>query len=238
MKRFLWILLLALALPAGAQRGKVYFDAGAMPDLVKCLPAPPQPGSDAYAYDVRRYEWGKQMRKDSLRAAVAMADACWKLEEVFACFDEAFGIPISHATTPATFELLTDAISTIEQIRVQPKAYFARKRPFVVYGEPMLSRWEEEGLAGEGSYPSGHSIRGWAVAMLLCEINPDAADALIRRGFDYGESRVIVGAHWQSDVDVSRLAACIGLTWIQSSPRYQCQLRRARREYRRLSRKG
>ena len=42
--------------------------------------------------------------------------------------------------------------------------------------------------------------------MLLAELNPTAADTILARGMMYGDSRVIVGAHWQSDVDAGRLA--------------------------------
>ena len=101
----------------------------------------------------------------------------------------------------------------------------------MLYDEPLLTRWEEEELRGEGSYPSGHTIRGWAAALILSEINPAAAEALFKRGWQYGESRVIVGAHWQSDVDASRPAASIAYSFLQTSPAYRRQVEKARAEF-------
>ncbi|MBQ6305886.1 MAG: peptidase M15 [Bacteroidales bacterium] len=50
----------------------------------------------------------------------------------------------------------------------------------------------------------------------------------------YGESRVIVGAHWQSDVDASRLAAAIGLARLHTSPVFLAQLNKAQEEFKQL----
>ena len=90
---------------------------------------------------------------------------------------------------------------------------------------------EEAELAGEGSYPSGHTMRGWTAALLLAEINPAAADTIFARGWMYGESRVIVGAHWQSDVEASRVAASIGYCALHASPEFREQMAKAQTEF-------
>jgi D-alanyl-D-alanine dipeptidase len=95
--------------------------------------------------------------------------------------------------------------------------------------------YEEAELSGEGSYPSGHSQRGYAAALLLSEINPANADTIMSRGFMYGESRVIAGAHWQSDVDASRLCAAIGLTRLHTNPAFLADLKKAQDEFKRLT---
>ena len=128
-----------------------------------------------------------------------------------------------------------DGIGTIEQIRVAPKAHYMRLRPFVVFNEPSLNPDEDEELSGEGSYPSGHTIRGWACALMLAEVNPDAAEAIYARGWMYGENRVIAGAHWQSDVDASRAAASIAYAKINTNKKFRRQVAKARAEFSRLT---
>ena len=64
-----------------------------------------------------------------------------------------------------------------------------RLRPYVRYQEPTLIPDDEETLRENGSYPSGHAIRGWTTALLLCEINPDAQDDLLALGYQWGQSR-------------------------------------------------
>jgi len=90
-------------------------------------------------------------------------------------------------------------------------------------------------VRGEGSYPSGHTMRGWVTALLLAEIAPERADTIFARGWMYGESRVIEGAHWQSDVDVSRAAASIAYAALQTSSAFREQMEAAKAEYARLT---
>ena len=214
--------------------GGNYFTMDEMPDLVKCLPAPPAPGSPEFAYDSLRYFWGKEQRNNPALAAIADRDARWQLDTVFTIFGEACGLRLSPTGTPEIWKLLTDGILTIQQIRVHPKAYFHRQRPFEYFNDHVLTAWEEDELRGEGSYPSGHTIRGWSCALMLAEVAPEKAEALYARGWQYGESRVIVGAHWQSDVDNSRAAASIAYAKLQTSKEFRKQVARARAEYLRV----
>ena len=67
---------------------------------------------------------------------------------------------------------------------------------------------------------------------MLSEINPERADTLLKRGDMYGESRVIVGAHWQSDVDAGRLAAAAAYSRMHTNERFLEQMQLARQEFR------
>jgi acid phosphatase (class A) len=48
----------------------------------------------------------------------------------------------------------------------------------------------------------------------------------------YGDSRLIVGAHWQSDVNAARLAAAAAYAKLHTSERFLEQMRLARQEFR------
>ena len=74
-----------------------------------------------------------------------------------------------------------------------------RKRPYVEFNEPTAVPGDEEHLRYNSSYPSGHTTMGWGIALVLAEINPARQDEIIKRGFEYGESRVIVGFHYQAE---------------------------------------
>ena len=188
-----------------------------------------------FTHDIMRYMWGKTQRSDTTRAAIAERDAVWSYDALLAEFNVPFGLKISKEGTPEIYKLMVNSLSTIDQMRVEPKAFYMRKRPFVRFQEHLLTVYEEDELRGEGSYPSGHSQRGYATALLLSEVNPTNADTIMARGFMYGESRVIVGAHWQSDVDASRLGAAIGLARLHTSPEFLAQLTKAQNEFRRLT---
>ncbi len=237
MKRTI-LLILACCLGlniARAQEPVPYIPVEKMPDLVAILPAPPDTSSIAFTNDILRYMWGKTMRKDARRAALARRDAVWDYDTLATIFSEPFGMEISKEKTPEIHKLLLDGAETICQPRFIPKNHYRRIRPFVYFDDPLLYPEEDPLIRHEGSYPSGHTMRGWSAALILTCVNPDAATALFTRAWLYGESRVIAGAHWQSDVDASRSAASIGFAFLQACPAYQAQLEKARKEFRRLS---
>jgi acid phosphatase (class A) len=131
--------------------------------------------------------------------------------------------------------MLYVGLITADQVGKLPKDHYRRTRPYVYYGEPTIYPQDEEGLRNNGSFPSGHTIEGWSAALLLTELNPDSADAILARGYRYGESRVIAGYHWQSDVDAGRLAASAALARMHADKRFMRLLRKAQREFRCLS---
>lgn len=213
---------------------KVYIPAEQLPRLLSVMPAPPAFNSPEFASDEVRYNWGKEQRQDSVRLAIAIADAEWfNLDLVLSRWQDAFGMPISETATPHIYALLVNSITTVDPMRIEPKAFYHRQRPFERYGDPMPSH-EESALRGEGSYPSGHSLRGWLIGLILAQVAPDRAEAVLARSWDYCNSRVIVGAHWQSDVDNSRTAASIGFCALQTNDLYRSHLLLAQREYQAL----
>jgi len=68
-------------------------------------------------------------------------------------------------------------------------------------GAPVCTPEDEEVLRKDGFYPSGHTALGWAWALILTEIAPDRADAILARGRAFGVSRNICNVHWHSDVE-------------------------------------
>ena len=241
MKRFVLVMLAALlfcgSLQVKAQNDekKLYFSTDELPDLIKCLPPPPSFNSPEFSYDVVRYQWGKIQRLDSVRAAIARRDAVWSYDALLAEFSIPFGLTLSRTETPEIWKLMETSLATTDQMRVAPKAYYHRLRPFELYEEHLLSTETEAELSGEGSYPSGHTMRGWLTALLLAEINPARADTLYARGWMYSESRVIEGAHWQSDIDATRAGASIAYAALHTSPEFLAQLQKAKTEFKWLT---
>lgn len=225
-------LLMTAAVCAQAQsKPEPYFSFRELPNMLKWAPAPPDTMGAAFTYDIMQYMWGKQMRQNKERADIAIRDAVYSLECIAQEFSEPFGLTISEENTPEIWKLLRDAKATCENISGFPKYYYKRKRPFVRFQEPTATPQFEPELRRNFSYPSGHTILGWASALLLTEINPERADTILARGMMYGESRVIVGAHWQSDVDAGRLAAAAAYARMHTSERFLEQMRRAHQEF-------
>lgn len=217
-----------------AQAQETYFTTEELPDLIKSLPAPPEKGSPAFKYDIQRYKWGKRQRNNPERAAMARRDAVWSYEALLAELSVPFGLTLSETGTPDIWKVVVNSLATTDQMRVAPKAYYNRTRPFVYFKEKAFLE-DDAQFSGEGSYPSGHTMRSWTAALVLAEINPAAADAIFARAWECGISRVISGAHWQSDVDATRLGASIGYSCLQTSGIFRAQMEKAQEEFRRLA---
>ena len=211
-----------------------YFTTDEMPDMMVFLPGPPDSTSMAFMYDVARYYWGKEMRNDPERAAQATRDAVYGLETILTEFEEAFGMKISKEDTPEIYKVLLEGTATCDSICTKAKREYMRRRPFMVFNESTLYPEDEPALRKNGSFPSGHTLLGWSSALLMMEINPDRATEILTRGYRYGENRLVVGAHWQSDTDAARLAASAAYARLHTSERFLEQMKKAREEYQRL----
>lgn len=239
MRKFLLVaaVMTMAAVSASAQPGQrksdAYFSHRELPDMLKWCPAPPDTVGAAFAYDIMQYMWGKEMRqKDPARTEIAIRDAVYSLECIMEEFSEPLGLKMSKEETPEIYKLLHESKSTCENISNFPKFYYKRIRPFMRFHEHTATPKFEPDLRRNFSYPSGHTILGWCSALLLSEINPERADTILKRGMMYGESRVIVGAHWQSDVDAGRLAASAAYARMHTSERFLEQMRLAQLEFR------
>jgi len=104
-------------------------------------------------------------------------------------------------------------------------------RPFVLFKNHTCTPQDDEKMAKTGSYPSGHASFGWAAALILAEINPGRETDILKRGYDFGQSRVICGAHWQSDVDNGRLMGAAVVASLHSNPKFNMALNNAKEEF-------
>ncbi|MCR4582499.1 MAG: phosphatase PAP2 family protein [Prevotella sp.] len=233
-KNYIMMMGLCLATVAQAQDSEVvnaYFTTEEMPDMMIFMPGPPDSTSVAFANDVSRYFWGKEMRKDPERAEQAKRDAVYGLATILEEFEEAFGMKVTKEETPEIYKVLLEGTSTCDSICTLPKKKYMRRRPFMRFNEQTLTPDDEEDLRTNGSYPSGHTLLGWSSALLMMEINPDRANEILKRGYRYGENRLVVGAHWQSDTDAARLAASVAYAQLHTSERFLEQMQKARKEF-------
>lgn len=194
------------------------------------LPAPPDSGSAVWLADVERYHEGKALR-DTERGHQAVLDAFVHADSLPQAFSEAFGYEISPTNTPATYRLITHMREDAGDLATRhAKQKYMRQRPFMVFNEPTPLPAQEAELRNNGSYPSGHSAIGYAVALVLSEINPDRAQEIMQRGYDIGESRVILGFHFDSDVRAGRMCASMVVPVLHSNPEFLRDLNAAKHE--------
>lgn len=210
---------------------RFYLLEGNVANSVALLPAPPDTLSARFAYDREQYEWGKTMRNTE-RGAQAVVDADLSDGWLDRSFSEAFGMPLTAENTPEIYKLMTIMKEDAGDLGTrQAKTHYMRVRPFVFFNEPSATPADEPMLKANGSYPSGHTSIGWATALVLAEINPARVNEILQRGYEFGQSRVIVGAHYQSDVDMGRITGAGVVSALHANPDFQEQLAKAKAEF-------
>ena len=205
-----------------------YLQPAELPDSQALLPPPPAAGSAAFAADEDAYRTTRKLR-DTPRWALAARDANLAFPKAAETFSCVLAMPISEEATPHLNMLLRRVRADASRANDKPKDFYKRKRPYVAYGDASCTPHEKH---KDDSYPSGHSSIGWAWALTLAEIAPERADALLARGYAYGQSRVVCGVHWQSDVEAGRVVGASTVSRLHADPVYAAQMAGAKKEIR------
>ncbi len=192
-----------------AEEVKGYLPAGAM-DVKAVLAAPPAVDSAVDKADV-----------EHVRAVNAHANAArWQkalLDDasVYDRFSEQLGFTPDRKRMPRFVRLLNRVAEDAFAVAGEAKKIYPRPRPFQRFqmtrlcGQAQVPK-PDASPSGGTSYPSGHAVVSWAVALVMAEAVPSGAQSIIARAADYGESRVVCGLHFPSDIDAGhQLAAAV-----------------------------
>lgn len=243
MKRTLLlpILLLCISVCASAQTkdkpsdkndrpsyGVSFCNGVNIPDGYKFIPAPPGRGEALWTVDSLCYEQGKELRATE-RGAQAVEDAKTGAQFFMDKISPIIGIKLTVKEFPELAKLIKGTVHDVRDVSQNAKDKYARHRPYQVFGE-HTSIPKSENPKDFTSYPSGHSTRGWALGLLMTTLDPEHSDAYLKMGYELGQSRVIVGYHFQSDVDAARLCASAGYARLWAEKSFRKQFRKAQKE--------
>lgn len=154
--------------------------------------------------------------------------------KVFEC---ALGKKFDAQRAPVLATLLARIVMDVETVQKSLKVDGqTRIRPYVdLKFQPCV---DGKLLAKTSSYPSGHAAIGWAWALILSELQPNLADVLLHRGYDYGESRLVCGFHYPTDIAAGRLVGSVVFSALQTVSLYKNEIKRAKKEIRMLPSKS
>ncbi len=199
------------------------------PRMENVLPPPPVLTDSKFFHDWTQYQWGKSIR-DTERGKQAIADAGIGAKY----FMERFGAVMERTLTPEEYPELYRLISrlhlTEQQAGASAKAHFRRLRPYQQYHE-ATSIPKHERPTDYTSYPSGHTHASWLVGLALTAIDPIHTEAIMKVAYELGQSRVIVGYHYQSDVDAGRIVGSITFARLCADEDFQKMLQKAMKEW-------
>lgn len=210
------------------QRAPGYLAREDVPDFRLFLAPPPAAGSALDNAEMQIYRDTRTL-EGSPRWELAAHDAEIGQRALFRDFSCAVGVELDAATTPTLARAVARASADLGGIIGPAKNHYAKPRPFAVEEGPTCVPVTAS-FAASGSYPSGHASSGWLYALLLAEADPANADAILARGRVYGESRVVCGVHYPSDVEGGRLAATAVVAAVRAQPEFTADMAAARRE--------
>lgn len=245
---FVFLLCSLITFSTFAQEKKIK-DKRTKPDLyfleesevansLELLPPPPAANSILFLYDKAQYDWGL-LQRNTPRGDQAVEDARVDGNGVPRAFSEAFGLEISKEDTPEIHKLIINMREDAGDLATRhAKEHYMRVRPFSFFNQMTCNPEQQEELSTNGSYPSGHTSIGWATALVLAEINTDRQNEILKRGYEMGQSRVICGYHFQSDVDAARLVASAVVARLHANEAFMDQLKKAKAEFAKLQKEG
>lgn len=206
------------------------------PNGIFFLPIPTENAKDSvggrFYNDWWYYQWGKSVRDD-----YAVMDEGIELlsDEGEGVFNDIIGLEPGEKA-PEILRLAQAATSDVHRATKVLKNHFQCIRPFAFFGEPSITPDKDEELAREWGYPSGHAARGWMFAYVLSQVAPDRANDLAQRAYVYAMNRVVFGHHLKSDIDAGQMLAAVVFAAVSATDAYQKQLKKARKEYKRIKR--
>lgn len=206
-----------------------YLDRKELPNSLALLPAPPAAGSAAQAADEAHAKSSSTLR-DSPRWKLAAEDTQLRFPAAAGTFSCTLTIPITDEETPYLYQLLRRSLTDVGLSTYRAKDYYARQRPFQVNQAGTCKPEDEAALAKDGSYPSGHSAIGWGWALILSELAPELADALLARGQAFGDSRSVCNFHWHNDVVQGRVMAAATVAKLHADLTFRADMAAAKEE--------
>jgi membrane-associated phospholipid phosphatase len=167
---------------------------------------------------------------------IAYANATTKSDSGFAKFF--FGNGTTDGHTPVSKRAITILNEVRGTVDIFGRAYdrpagtngadlYGNSRPFQteisilpIAGRDFFGRWSsnmaylrgpEQNLINSPSFPSGHATYGYLESLLLALLVPQRYSQMVTRAAEYGNDRIVLGAHYAMDVVGGRTLALYGL---------------------------
>jgi acid phosphatase (class A) len=205
-------------------------------DIVALLPPPPAPDSPAQQADLQAVLEAQR----SAHADGTLEHAVADVQQSCGRFSDALGDDLTSTGNSKLLAFLDQSAHKGALISGPAKRYWKRTRPYAYSAEverlgdmaPQSTPTPDMGKAADeiahSSYPSGHATFGTICAILLAEMVPEKRAALFARNRDYDHSRMVVGAHFPTDLEAGRIAGTLGAQLLLQDPAVRRGLQQAR----------
>jgi acid phosphatase (class A) len=223
------------------------------PDLTDLLPPPPEDQSAAARADLQAVLDAQHAAHERHLVEHAVGDA----QTTCARFDDVVGPALTEARNAPVLAFLNRAAQNGAALTGPVKQYWHRLRPYAVSEQverladvspdaplavtarsacgpnaQLPSREVAAQALARVSYPSGHSAFGTVCAILLADMLPEKRAQLFERGRDYGHSRLVVGAHFPTDIEAGRTVGTVAVALMRENAQFERDYAEARERLR------
>ena len=213
-----------------APRPSGYLGKAEMPDVSSIVPPAPAAGDNRFTADMAIFHSTRSL-EGSPRWTLAQSDDNVSLAGLYQAFSCSLGTTITRDNAPKTNALITRANADAGSAANLLKQLYQHKRPFQVdAGNVCVSPQGRAALERNPDYPSGHTAASWEVGLVLSELAPDAATAILARARAFGQSRVVCGVHNASAVEAGWMTATSIFAAQNALPAFRADLETARPE--------
>jgi acid phosphatase (class A) len=217
------ILLFGATAEAQAGDDKPFYIQPSQVDLNDLLAPPPALGSPEEKLDLDAV-----LAAERDRSADDVGAAEEDHERSIFRFAAVLGAGFTAPRLPYATEFFARVYADEKRIVNVTKAHFKRPRPFMVDSGLMPMVYPKS----TPSYPSGHTTYAYVIAILLARMVPEKAALIFQRAAFYGNNRVVVGAHFPTDVEAGRISGTVIDSVFFSDGKFMADFNRARTEVR------
>jgi acid phosphatase (class A) len=189
---------------------------------------PPPPADDSA---INKVEIAELHRVQDTRTAadIAQAQADADERDIF-IFSTVIGKDFNAKALPLT-AALSSHVEADQQADIEPvKEVFPRLRPYIF--DKSLHPVCKATLKKD-SYPSGHTMTGYLMALTLASMLPERRDVIFARADDYAHNRLVCGVHHPSDLESGKEIAYALFAVMADHPRFKAERAAATAEVRR-----
>jgi hypothetical protein len=192
-------------------------------DPALVLPPPPVTGSAQAQAELAELHAIEASRTPAEEAA-ARADG---ENQSALIFTDVLGPRFDLAKLPATAQLMRLVKTSESAVVDRGKDYFKRPRPFVVDAALNPCKINKDPLSSD---PSGHTSMAFSMGETLAHLVPEKAGPILARAARYGQSRVVCGQHFRSDVSAGQMLGLLIAERLMTQPAFRAAFTNARRE--------
>jgi acid phosphatase (class A) len=189
--------------------------------VLQAISPPPAPSSDQEKSDLQAV-----LKAQSERTAADVQEAMADQNFTIALFGDVLGPDFTPQNYPVTFDFLNHVLMDENFLNAQLQKRYKRRPPYADHPEVK----NLFAATGASSYPSQFAAQARIIMLVLAELFPEKASAIVTRELVLTQSGVNAGVSYPSDVNAGKAQAHALIYVLQDNPGFDKDMAGAKAE--------